>query len=193
MTGPGLPPRFRLNLSTVSKGPQTSSPAQPQADDARPSDPLPKADLKKGATASFPVRGNTTLARKNLVIGSDSSSDEDLGLELIPVGQDDPTEKANAIPDVIEAPAIAISALPDLNVAYDDEEEREGNSEAGNFSILQEMLLNIELAEEPEEPWSYHSFIRLFAKTEASHEGAEGGEEEENEYSFGNEEDDDYD
>jgi hypothetical protein len=131
---------------------------------ARPTRPvgsLLKPELKKkSGTVHAPgrpsndgsARQSTTLTRKNLVIGSESSSEDDLEMELIPLGRDDPADKADATPDVMEAPAIRITQLPDLNVG-DDDDEAQGTGEAGKLSLLQDMLLTPELADEPADPW----------------------------------------
>jgi hypothetical protein len=74
------------------------APAQRADEPARPPGTLLKPDLKKAGTVQPPARTSTTLARKNLVIGSESSSDDDLGLELIPVGEDDAGGKGEVIP-----------------------------------------------------------------------------------------------
>jgi hypothetical protein len=133
---------------------------------------------------------STTLARKNLVLGSDSSSEDDLGLELIPVGKDDPSEKADAVPDIIEAPAVAISHLPDL-IDREDEDDSPEEGQTDKLSLLQEMLLPQELVDEPNDVWSYRSFIKQFAKSEASTEAPEG-EEQDDEYSIEDEDSNEY-
>jgi hypothetical protein len=194
-SGSGLPPHFKLNLTGISKTPTTTQPP-PQEEaveapprPARPGGSLLKAEIKKGATVQPPtrpsndgVRQTTTLARKNLVIGSESSSDDDLGIELIPFGQEDPEDKADTVPDIIDAPAIAVTQLPDLNVG-DDDEEGQGTGEAGKFSLLQDMLLTLELADEPPDAWSYRRFIRQFARSETLHESPDAGDEAEEAYS----------
>jgi hypothetical protein len=135
MTGSGLGLQFRLNLTNIAK---MTSGAAPDAVADRPADPeaqarpLLKPDVVKAATiqAANPAEAapgaSTTLARKNLVLRNGSSDDEDLALELIPVGVDDQAEKADTVPDVIEAPAVAISHLPDLIDREDDDDSPEG-------------------------------------------------------------------
>jgi hypothetical protein len=203
MTGTILGPQFRLNLTNISKTSSASAaPApEPSADPpasqgqtqapSRPSRSLLKPEVTKASTVKPPesfAHGSTTLARKNLVLGSDSSSDDDLGLELIPVGADDPAEKADAIPDVIEAPSVAISHLPDLAVGEDDEAPEADQS--SKLSLLQDMLLSQSLADEPPDVWSYRVFIKQFAHSEASTEAPEGDDEADDGYSL---EDEDYD
>jgi hypothetical protein len=205
-SGNDFPQHFKLNLTGISKTPTTTHP--PPADEpseavprpARPIGSLLNAELKKGGTvqppgrpsSDSPVRQSTTLARKNLVIKSESSSEDDLGLELIPVGQDDPEDKANVIPDVIEAPAIAVTQLPDLNVGDDDDEGQE-IGEAGKLSLLRDMLLTVELADEPPDTWSYRRFIHQFAQSEASHDIPDGANEGEDDYSVEDDDLDEYD
>jgi hypothetical protein len=204
-TGSGLGPHFRLNLTNISK---TATPPIPEISADPPADPpsqppsrigrsLLKPEAAKAATVQgvrspdVPSRVSTTLARKNLVLGSDSASDDDLGLELIPVGEDDPSEKANTVPDVIEAPAVAISHLPDL-IDRDDEDDSPEAGQSNKFSLLQEMLLPQELADERNDIWSYRSFIKQFAQSEASTEAPEG-ENQDDAYSAEDEESNEYD
>jgi hypothetical protein len=81
---------------------------------------------------------------------------------------------------VIEAPAIAISHLPDLDVHED---------ETNQLSLLQKMLLTKELAYEPPDPWSYRQFIHQFAHSDPSHDTMDG----EDDYSIADEDEVEYD
>jgi hypothetical protein len=178
--GAGLGPHFRLNLSGVSKTPSASPPDAPA--DQPPARSLLKPEIAKAATlqAAKPAeaaRGSTTLARKNLVLDDDESSGDDL-LELIPVGEDE-GGAAEQMPDVIVAPSIAISHLPDLQDADDDDDELPGSGEGGRLALLQEMLLPQDLADEPPDVWTYQSFIKHFRRSEASTDLADSAEEDE--------------
>jgi hypothetical protein len=187
-TGQGLPPNFRLNLTGIAK--KTAEAVV--GEEAEKAAPPPITKQPRGATvqppsrtpaAAEPSRNATTLARKNLIVGSESSDDDDLDLEMIPVGKDEPDAKDDAAAEVIEAPSIQVSHLPDL-VVDDDDEDMPGAGEGGKLSLLQDLLLTAELAEEPADEWTYRQFIKQFRNSEASQDGPEG-EDEIDDYSMG--------
>lgn len=191
----GLPPGFRLNLTGVRKN-LNQGDEQGQDQPKLPPPDFLAADLKKGATVqSKPrpspqagARQSTTIARKNLVIqSSESDSEIDLDLESVPVGKEVPEEEKEQVLDVVEAPAIQVSQLPDFD-ADDDDFGMQG--EGNKFAILQDLLLAQEDAEEPPDEWSYRKFIKQFANSEASQENVSDGDEEDD-YEIDSEEDDD--
>jgi hypothetical protein len=200
-TGTGLPPNFRLNLTGIGKktAEAVAGDAPERPPPPKPDQPPPIAKHPRGATVqppsrpapAEPTRNATTLTRKNLVVGSESSDDDDLDLdlEMIPVGKEDPAAKDDAAAEAIEAPSIQVSNLPDLVV--DDDEDMPGSGEAGKLSLLQDLLLSAELADEPPDEWTYRQFIKQFANSEASQEGPEG-EDEGDDYSM-DDETDEYD
>jgi hypothetical protein len=204
-----LPPNFRLDLTALQKRttPAGDNPAPAGAAASKPGTvpPVIQQALQKGATVQARprpavvegARQGTTLARKNLVIqSSDSESDLDLELEQIPVGTEDSEAKAD-VPDIIEAPVIQVSQLPELE-DEDDEFHSHGESK---LSLLQDLLLTPDLADEPPDEWTYRKFIKQFAKSEASQEDGEddgegeGEDEADDYYDFDGEEDmeEDYD
>ena len=190
----GLPPNFRLNLTAIQKN------VNKQDDEEKAKQPAPQLlnqDLKKGATVQTrprpAVQGgsrqSTTLARKNLVIQeSDSDSDLDLDLESVPVGKEVPEAPPEQPPDVVEAPMIQVSHLPELDV--DDDDDFAGQNEGNKLAILQDLLLTQDQADEPPEEWSYRTFIKQFANSEASQENAGDGEDDD--YDLEEESDDGY-
>jgi hypothetical protein len=194
MTGGGLPPNFRLNLTGIQKNATPAAPEQPEEPAGAPKQirvnlkhnlqhgttvqPKPKPVESKGRPGDVGAV-STTLSRKNLVIHSDSSEDSDLDLESIPIGAEEPPEKADMGLDVIEAPTIQVSQLPDLVDDDDDEGEVRGENK---LSLLQDLLLSPELVDEPPDEWTYKTFIRMFQKSEADED--EHGEEESDYYDF---------
>lgn len=194
----GLPPGFRLNLTGVRKN-LNQSDEQGQDQPKLPPPDFLVADLKKGATvqpnprpsAQGASRQSTTLARKNLVIqSSDSDSDLDLDLESVPVGKEVPEEQKEQPLDVVEAPMIQVSNLPEFDA---DDDDFGGQGEGNKFAILQDLLLAQEDAEEPPDEWSYRKFIKQFANSEASQENvSDGDDEEDGDYEIDSDEEDDY-
>ena len=100
-----------------------------------------------------------------------------------------PEEEKEQVLDVVEAPAIQVSQLPDFD-ADDDDFGMQG--EGNKFAILQDLLLAQEDAEEPPDEWSYRKFIKQFANSEASQENVSDGDEEDD-YEIDSEEEDDDD
>lgn len=179
----GLPPGFKLNLTSIHKN--ANAPRyEKEVDEADPPKlPQPKLlnqDIKRGATlqnnprpaVTGAVRQSTTLARKNLVIqSSDSDSDFDIDLVSVPVGKENPEEMLEQPPDVVEAPMVQVSQLPELDV--DDDDDFQGQGKGHKFSLLHDLLLSQDLADEPSDEWTYRSFIKQFANSEASQENAD--------------------
>jgi hypothetical protein len=192
----GLPANFRLDLTALQK--RTTPGENPAAPPSKPGvvPPVIQQALQKGATvqarprpaALEGARQGTTLARKNLVLqSSDSESDLDLELQQIPIGTEESEAKAE-VPDIIEAPVIQVSHLPEL----DDEDDEFHSQGESKLSLLQDLLLTPDLADEPPDEWTYRKFVKQFSKSEASQEdGDEGDDEDEVDdyYDFDGEED----
>ena len=198
----GLPPGFKLNLTSIHKN--ANAPRyEKEVDEADPPKlPQPKLlnqDIKRGATlqnnprpaVTGAVRQSATLARKNLVIqSSDSDSDFDIDLVSVPVGKENPEEMLEQPPDVVEAPMVQVSQLPELDV--DDDDDFQGQGKGHKLSILHDLLLPQDLADEPPEEWSYRTFIKQFANSEASQENADDDDDEyDDEYEPSEDDDDD--
>lgn len=202
----GLPSKFMLNLTAIQKN-TTAARYEKEVDDAElpaklPPTKLLNQDIKRGATVqqtnprpapavSGAVRQSTTLARKNLVIQSSDSdgSDFDLDLESVPVGKENPEDPPDQTPDVVEAPMVQVSQLPELEV--DDDDDFQGQGKGHKLSILHDLLLAQDLADEPPDEWSYRTFIKQFANSEASQENADDDEDDDYELSEDEDEDDD--
>jgi hypothetical protein len=191
-------PNFRLDLTALQKRPAASPDAVPP-DPAAPAKAavIPKrilattvgagAAAKPNArpAAAEPKPNSSTLARKNLIIqSSDSESDLDLELEEIPIGADQPAE-AQAVPEPYEAPTIQVSQLPELRDDDDDELQTHGE---GKLSLLQDLLLTPEMADEGPDEWNYRKFIKQFAKSEASQEEEDAEDATDEDYDFAPEE-----
>lgn len=196
----GLPPNFRLNLTAIQKNAQTLSNQQEAPPEEAAPAPAPAPEKrrliqtiqpqeKRPAQQAAPARQSTTLARKNLVVqSSDSDSDFDLDLESIPVGKEAPDEKKEVEPETIEAPTVQVSQLPELEDSDDDELQVHG--EGSKLSLLYDLLLSQEQVKEENDEWSYRSFIKQFAISEAAEDNNEADDSEEEE-DF--EEDNEYD
>jgi hypothetical protein len=179
----GLPPNFRINLTGVRKGPGAPGGDNEAADGLAGMPQLPELMGGGGGLTVQPLRraapepvasmrGGTTLARKNLVVQSDSD-DSDFGAELqsIPVGKDLPVEPVADGPELVEAPVIQMSQLPELNV--DDDEDFRLQGDRSKLSILQDLLLTQDIVEEGTDEWNYRTFIKQFANSEAAQENAD--------------------
>ena len=173
-----LPPGFRLNLTGVRKN---VNEANDDEEKKLPPMELIGGDMKRGGTVQprsrvggdNPGRQNATLARKNQIIMSSSSDSDDINLdelENVPVAKDK-APAADAL-DGDAVPAIKLNELPELNV----DEGFSVQGDAGKFAILEDLLLPADLAEEPMEEWSYKSFIKKFANTEAAEDDNDLGD-----------------
>ena len=198
----GLPPNFRLNLTQLQK--KASSPEKEPPQDDYPENPpenVANNNVKRGGVipprvrpGQNALRGTATLARKNLVLQSDSDDDddEDLELESIPVGKEAIEPQKEDIQDEVEAPVVQVSHLPELDVDEDDEYQSQG--QGNKYSILYDLLISPEQADEPPEEWSYRQFIKQFANSEAAQENADDdGDEYEQMYDDEESENDGYD
>ena len=173
MTSTGLPPNFRLNLTGLQK--KVASPEKPEEENKQPQQNI-QSDAKPNKTIQ--PRGrlvNTTVARKNLVVQSDSDeSDFDLDLESIPVGKEQAEPVKEEVTEEIEAPTVQISQLPELD---DEDDDLQMQGQNTKMSLLYDLLLNFDYVDEPSEEWSYRQFIKQFANSEASQENADDDEE----------------
>lgn len=201
-----LPAGFKLNLDSIKRNQSRhgagNDAAKDGGDDAPPPAPMElpvNSLLGKGATMGQgrprpggDQRQSTTLARKNLIIQSSSDSSSDFDLESIPVGKEDSVTEA-ITDDVVDAPAIQVSNLPDLKVDEDIYEDEDGDG--NRYGILEELLLPPDLIDEPPDQWSYRGFMKQLAKAQAAQDDYldDDEEEDDDEEDYGDDYDDDDD
>ncbi|KAH0791091.1 hypothetical protein GPJ56_004996 [Histomonas meleagridis] len=189
MTSKGLPPNFRLNLTAIQKNTRTTN---EQHESSEVEEKKIPAQPKKASTIVPPrqsvlnaTRQSTTLSRKNLIVesSSDDTDDFDLDIATVPVGQEEAKNEPEITDDIAIAPSIQVNQLPEFDDGNDDFQQ---NGQNNKFSIIYDLLLTPEQVEEPLEEWSYRTFIKQFANSEANQDMNDDDEEyemDEDEYS----------
>ena len=153
---------FRLNLSAVKKMAQEGMNYDSDED---------KNQLSK---TTVPIRKPQ----------DSDSSDVDDDLVAIPIGDQNEEEEKKEPNNDVAAPTIQISQLPEVEDS--DDEDIKGGEDGQKLGLLFDLLLPKDECQEDNEEWSFKSFIKKFAKTEAN--DVEDGfleyeeEEEEEEY-----------
>lgn len=183
MTG-GLEGKLRLDLTNVQKNDDLDKldelPPIPTIESIAKEEhnQLSQTTINHPRQRPVPQRNSQTINNKrNLIINhSESSSDIDLDIDLeqIPVYAGEVREeKEESDHDV--GPVIQGSQLPELE---DDDDGEEGH-EKDKLSLLYDLLLTHEQCEEPPDEWSYKTFIKEFAKSEAAEDNNDSDDVEE--------------
>lgn len=100
-----------------------------------------------------------------------SDIDFDLDMESIPVGKEKQNDGQS---DSTEVPAEQTQQVPELEDSDDEEQVRTSGHKLG---LLYDFLLTQEQCNEPLDEWTYRSFMKEFASTEADQAGDEIDEE----------------
>lgn len=103
--------------------------------------------------------------------GSSSDIEFDMDMESIPVGKEKQNEDKS---ESIETPAEQTQQVPELEDSDDEEQVRTNGHKLG---LLYDFLLTQEQCNEPLDEWTYRSFMKEFASTEADQAGDEIDEE----------------
>lgn len=103
--------------------------------------------------------------------GSSSDIEFDMDMESIPVGKEKQNEDKS---ESIETPAEQTQQVPELEDSDDEEQVRTNGHKLG---LLYDFLLTQEQCNEPLDEWTYRSFMKEFASTEADQVGDEIDEE----------------
>jgi len=163
MSGTGLPPKLRLDLSLVQKNDRTDNADKlPNPGVSEP----PKVNTQNVANPGRSIRASFALGAQNLLNNEDDSDVElDLDIEQLPVIKAGEPTRKDTNPD-LPAPVMQIGQLPVLD---DDDDDEEGlPQEKNKLSILYDLILTPEQSEEPPDEWNYRTFIKELAKSEAA-------------------------
>lgn len=102
---------------------------------------------------------------------SDIDIDMDMDMESVPVGKEKQNDGQS---DTVEVPAEQTQQVPELEDSDDEEQVRTNGHKLG---LLYDFLLTQEQCNEPLDEWTYRSFMKEFASTEADQAGDEIDEE----------------